>query len=257
HLQEQILTNNSNTFLHIDRINTKNESQDELIAKNSSTITNVSNTLTEQVERLDKVDIHLQEQITTNNTTINNKVDSAVENIAKTDANQDKLISENSKEITVVKNDITRLDKDKASIEYVNIENEKQNIVINNVLQNSSSEIIETMTTLTEKQDAVNAAQDERLDKHEGMINEFGYKLNSMGEELSGGVAAASAIAFMPSPHPGKSMVSGGAATYNGETSVAIGYAATTNNGEYTYRVGATVSSSGPSVVGGGLGYSF
>ncbi|WP_339343292.1 YadA-like family protein, partial [uncultured Psychrobacter sp.] len=256
-LQQQILNNNNNISINIDRLDVKNASQDELIAKNTTSITNVSNNLTEQVTRLDKVDVNLQEQITTNNSTINNKVDTAITEINKTDAAQDVLIAENSKEIITVKDNVTRLEKDKADIEYVDSENAKQDAAMTTVIQNYSSEMISTMQVFTDNQLTVNADQDERMDRHEQAISKFGYKLNNLSSDLSGGVASASAIAFMPSPNPGKNMVSGGAANYNGETSVAIGYAATTNNGEYTYRVGATVSSSGPSVVGGGLGYSF
>ena len=257
-LQQQITNNNSDITVNIDRIDQKNESQDIQINQNTTDISQNS------------------QDIVNNNTTINNKVDTVVNEIKEKDDAQDNAIAKNDKDITDAKDEIGRLDKDKADIDYVDQENAKQNEIIkesvsetikvenekhSETIKESIKESITTNNTIYDQkfevQAGIDATQDARIDRNSQAVDQLGYKVGELSKELSGGIAAASAIAFMPSPLPGKRMVSGGAATYNGESSVAIGFTATTDSGKYSYKLGATVSSSGQSVVGGGLGFSF
>ncbi|WP_339343669.1 YadA C-terminal domain-containing protein, partial [uncultured Psychrobacter sp.] len=256
-LQQQILDNDSDISVNFERLDIKDISQDDLIAKNTTSITNVSNNLTEQVTRLDKVNVNLQEQITSNNSTINNKVDTAITEINKTDAAQDVLIAENTKEIITVKTDVDRLDTDKADIEYVDIENAKQDAAMNTVVTQNTSSITERVVTVFDEQTFVDGMQNQRLEAHEQAISELNGKADRLDEDVSGGIASAAALAFMPSPVPGRRMISGGAATYNGETSVAVGFTSTTRTGKYTYKLGVTASTAGESVFGGGVTTSF
>ena len=121
----------------------------------------------------------------------------------------------------------------------------------------STTTINNTINENAIKQQQVDRVQDNRLDRHDQQISDLGYHMDRMDSSLSGGIASASAIAFMPTPNAGGRMMTGGAANYNGESAIAIGMTATTDSGKYTYRFGGTFSTSGGSVIGGGLGVAF
>ena len=107
------------------------------------------------------------------------------------------------------------------------------------------------------EQSAIDDGQTQRLDGHENALSKLNGEAKYLDRNISGGIASASALAFMPAPVAGKRMISGGAATYNGESSIALGFTATTNTGKYTYKLGVTASTSGESVFGGGITTSF
>ena len=289
--QNTVITNNRNEYTtnntvtnnritnEVTRIDIKDGQQDDLIAQNTQTIINnkseqaitdasqntvitnnrneyiTNNTITNdrittETGRLDGVDKDLQEQITTNNTTTNTKIDKVVGEQAVTDAAQNAIIADN-------KQNIETLDKQKADITYVDQQNKELSETLFVSMSSSSTTINNTINHNVEKQAAIDSTQNNRLDRNDKQISAMGYRMEQMDSNLSGGIASASAIAFMPTPNAGGRMMTGGAANYNGESAIAIGMTATTDSGKYTYRFGGTFSTNGGSVIGGGLGMAF
>ena len=64
----------------------------------------------------------------------------------------------------------------------------KKSITTNNTIYDQKFEV----------QAGIDATQDARIDRNSQAVDQLGYKVGELSKELSGGIAAASAIAFMP-----------------------------------------------------------
>ena len=235
--QNTVITNNRNEYITNNTI-----TNDRIDATN----TVITNNKADQVVK----DGQQDDLIANNNTTTNTKIDKVVTDAAATNTAQDNIIANNQQ-------NIDKLDKEKADITYVDQQNKDlANSFITN-MASSSTTINNTINQNNQNQAVVDTTQNNRLDRNEKEISAMGYRIEQMDGNLSGGIASASAIAFMPTPNAGGRMMTGGAANYNGESAIAIGITATTDSGKYTYRFGGTFSTSGGSVIGGGLGMSF
>ncbi|MFP3455519.1 YadA-like family protein [Psychrobacter sp. SIMBA_152] len=105
--------------------------------------------------------------------------------------------------------------------------------------------------------DAVNFGQLTALDgKLSNSVNELGYKINEVEDDANAGISAAMATSSLPQAYiPGKSMIGGGVATYNGESAVAIGLSKVSDNGRWVMRINGTADTQGNA--GGAIGAGF
>ncbi|TSB24278.1 hypothetical protein FOR85_02675, partial [Psychrobacter sp. YGAH215] len=108
-----------------------------------------------------------------------------------------------------------------------------------------------------EVKDAVNFGQLNSLDKRLGnSINELGYKINEVEDDANAGISAAMAMSSLPQAYiPGKSMVGGGIATYNGQSAVAVGVSKVSDNGRWVIKANGTADTQGNA--GGAIGAGF
>lgn len=87
-------------------------------------------------------------------------------------------------------------------------------------------------------------------------INNLGYKLGDVEQNANAGTSAAMATAALPQAYlPGKSMLAGGMATYNGEGAAAIGVSKLSDNGRWVIKVNGTADTQGN--FGGAVGAGF
>lgn len=93
----------------------------------------------------------------------------------------------------------------------------------------------------------------ERLDKD---INDLGYRVDDVEDDANAGISAAMAMSSLPQAYlPGKSMVGGGIASYNGEGAVAIGVSRVSDNGRWVMKINGTADTQGNA--GGAIGAGF
>lgn len=93
-----------------------------------------------------------------------------------------------------------------------------------------------------------------------GQLHAFGNNINNRVNDVedgaNAGVSSAMAMSSIPQSFlPGKSMVGGGIATYNGESAVAVGVSRVTDNGRWVIKVNGTADTQGNA--GGTVGAGF
>ncbi|WP_298734823.1 YadA-like family protein [uncultured Psychrobacter sp.] len=105
--------------------------------------------------------------------------------------------------------------------------------------------------------DAVNFGQLDAVTRGLGnSINELGYRVDDVEDEANAGISAAMAMSSMPQSFlPGKSLVGGGVATYNGESAVAIGLSKVSDDGRWIMKISGTADTQGNA--GGAIGAGF
>ncbi|OLF39142.1 hypothetical protein BTV98_01650 [Psychrobacter sp. Cmf 22.2] len=105
--------------------------------------------------------------------------------------------------------------------------------------------------------DAINGSQLHALDKKLGdSVNALGYRIGEVEDNANAGISAAMAMSSLPQAYiPGKSMVGGGIASYNGESAVAVGVSKVSDNGRWVIKVNGTADTQGNA--GGAIGAGF
>ncbi|STZ01769.1 Adhesin yadA precursor [Moraxella atlantae] len=105
--------------------------------------------------------------------------------------------------------------------------------------------------------DAVNVGQLSALEgKVNNAVNKLGYRIDDVHDQANAGISAAMATAALPQAFlPGKSMVSGGLASYNGEGAVAVGVSTLSDNGRWVIKLSGTADTQGNA--GGSIGAGF
>ena len=108
-----------------------------------------------------------------------------------------------------------------------------------------------------EVNDAVNLGQLNALDQRvSNSVNELGYKIGEVEDGANAGISAAMAMSSLPQAYiPGKSMIGGGVATYNGQSAVAVGISRVSDNGRWVIKANGTADTQGNA--GGALGAGF
>ena len=87
-------------------------------------------------------------------------------------------------------------------------------------------------------------------------INQLGYRLGDIEDNANAGTSAAMATAALPQAYlPGKLMLSGGMASYNGQGAVALGISKLSDNGRWVIKVNGTADTQGN--FGGAVGAGF
>ena len=122
---------------------------------------------------------------------------------------------------------------------------------------NAGNKTITGVADGIEVNDAVNLGQLNALDgKLSNSVNDLGYKINEVEDDANAGISAAMAMSSLPQAYiPGKSMVGGGIATYNGQSAVAIGVSKVSDNGRWVIKVNGTADTQGNA--GGAVGAGF
>ena len=91
-------------------------------------------------------------------------------------------------------------------------------------------------------------------------LKDFGYnlsnKINDVEDDANAGISAAMAMSSIPQSFiPGKSLIGGGIATYNGEGAVAVGLSKVSDNGRWVMKITGTADTQGNA--GGAIGAGF
>ncbi len=87
-------------------------------------------------------------------------------------------------------------------------------------------------------------------------INAMGYRIGEVEDDANAGISAAMAMSSLPQAYiPGKSMVGGGIASYNGESAVAIGVSRVSDDGRWVMKINGTADTQGNA--GGAIGAGF
>jgi autotransporter adhesin len=105
--------------------------------------------------------------------------------------------------------------------------------------------------------DAVNVNQ---LNAQSGQINaqtnQLRDAIRANQREANAGTAGAMAMAGMPQAYmPGKNMVAGGVAGYEGQSAIAIGYSSISDNGKWVMKFTGSANSRGSVGVSAGAGF--
>lgn len=109
---------------------------------------------------------------------------------------------------------------------------------------------------MTANQTKVDEAQDVRISKNEEILNNFGYKIGDLEDQLSAGIASTVALAFMPSAmNAGETRIAGGTDYYNGHNAIALGMTGASATGDFNYKIGSSYTKTGSVVVGGGVSF--
>ncbi|MBH0085155.1 YadA-like family protein [Psychrobacter sp. SCQQ22] len=108
-----------------------------------------------------------------------------------------------------------------------------------------------------EATDAVNYSQLSALDSRlNNNMSDLGYKIGEVEENANAGISAAMAMSSLPQAYiAGKSMISGGVGTYNGESAVAVGFSKLSNDGRWVMKINGTADTQGNA--GGAIGAGF
>ena len=87
-------------------------------------------------------------------------------------------------------------------------------------------------------------------------LNDLGYRVDEVEDEANAGISAAMAMSSIPQSFiPGKSLIGGGIATYNGEGAVAVGLSKVSDNGRWVMKITGTADTQGNA--GGAIGAGF
>ncbi|WP_230657018.1 YadA family autotransporter adhesin, partial [Psychrobacter sp. I-STPA10] len=104
--------------------------------------------------------------------------------------------------------------------------------------------------------DAVNVSQLAAVDNRlTNAINNLGYKVDDVANQANAGISSAMAMAALPQAYlPGKSMISGGIASYNGEGAVAVGISKLSDNGRWVFKMNGSADTEGNAGASAGVG---
>ena len=124
---------------------------------------------------------------------------------------------------------------------------------------NNGGNRISNISAGIEKGDAVNYGQLSGLEKRlNGSMSELGYRINDVEDGANAGVSAAMAASALPQAYvPGKSMLGGGAATYNGQSAVAVGLSKVSNDGRFVFKISGSADTQGNAGGSVGAGFQF
>ncbi|TWV82908.1 YadA-like family protein [Moraxella sp. VT-16-12] len=88
------------------------------------------------------------------------------------------------------------------------------------------------------------------------MGNQLNNRINDVADDANAGVSSAMAMASLPQAYlPGKSMITGGVASYNGEGAVAVGLSKLSDNGRWVLKISGSADTQGNA--GGSIGAGF
>ncbi|WP_411350686.1 YadA-like family protein [Moraxella lincolnii] len=86
--------------------------------------------------------------------------------------------------------------------------------------------------------------------------NELGHRIHQNENKANAGISSAMAMASMPQAYiPGRSMVTGGIATYNGQGAVAVGLSKLSDNGQWVFKINGSADTQGNAGAAVGAGF--
>ena len=124
---------------------------------------------------------------------------------------------------------------------------------------NAASNKITNVTDGVAPRDAVNFGQLDAVSRRLGdNMNQLGYKINEVEDDVNAGISAAMAMSSLPQAYiAGKSLIGGGIGTYNGESAVAIGFSKLSNDGRWVMKLNGTADTQGNAGASIGAGFHF
>ena len=88
--------------------------------------------------------------------------------------------------------------------------------------------------------------------------NELGHRIHQNENKANAGISSAMAMASMPQAYiPGRSMITGGIATYNGQGAVAVGLSKLSDNGQWVFKINGSADTQGNAGAAVGAGFHF
>ncbi|MDO4700159.1 MAG: YadA-like family protein [Moraxella sp.] len=128
-------------------------------------------------------------------------------------------------------------------------------------IQNVAAGVVSPSST-----DAINGSQ--LYDTHQvinnvsnhvvNMGNQLNQRIGDVEDKANAGVSSAMAMASLPQAYiPGKSMLTGGLATYNGEGAVAVGLSKLSDNGRWVLKMSGSADTKGNAGASIGAGFHF
>ena len=88
--------------------------------------------------------------------------------------------------------------------------------------------------------------------------NELDHRIHQNENKANAGISSAMAMASMPQAYiPGRSMVTGGIATYNGQGAVAVGLSKLSDNGQWVFKINGSADTQGNAGAAVGAGFHF
>jgi trimeric autotransporter adhesin len=122
-----------------------------------------------------------------------------------------------------------------------------------NVISNAAPGVAPTDVATVSQLSGMNSQSKQYTD---GQINQLRSEIAANQKDMRAGVAGAMAMATMPQAStPGKNMLSAGVATFQGQTSVALGLSRLLQDGKWVLRVNATADTRGSVGVAAGAGF--
>ena len=89
-------------------------------------------------------------------------------------------------------------------------------------------------------------------------IDDLNQRLDETKDDANAGVSSAMAMAALPQAYlPGKSMLTGGMATYNGQGAVAVGFSKLSDNGRWVLKLSGSADTKGNAGAAVGAGFHF
>ena len=102
----------------------------------------------------------------------------------------------------------------------------------------------------------VNGTDAVNVDQLKGVGQHINNRIDDVADDANAGVSSAMAMAALPQAYiPGKSMLTGGIASYNGEGAVAVGFSKLSDNGRWVLKVSGSADTQGNA--GGAVGAGF
>ena len=102
----------------------------------------------------------------------------------------------------------------------------------------------------------VNGTDAVNVDQLKGIGQHINNRIDDVADDANAGVSSAMAMAALPQAYiPGKSMLTGGIASYNGEGAVAVGFSKLSDNGRWVLKVSGSADTQGNA--GGAVGAGF
>ena len=107
--------------------------------------------------------------------------------------------------------------------------------------------------------DAVNGSQLYKATQSiANATNELDHRIHQNENKANAGISSAMAMASMPQAYiPGRSMVTGGIATHNGQGAVAVGLSKLSDNGQWVFKINGSADTQGHVGAAVGAGFHF
>ena len=103
--------------------------------------------------------------------------------------------------------------------------------------------------------DAINGSQ---LHAVARKVDNLNARIDGVADDANAGVSSAMAMAALPQAYlPGKSMLTGGMASYNGEGAVAVGFSKLSDNGRWVLKMSGSADTQGNAGAAVGAGFHF
>lgn len=154
---------------------------------------------------------------------------------------QKQKLTEVQADVSKVKSDVTQVQAD--------VKTQKQELQkVNNQVTHNTADLQQLRT----EHDSLKA----QMHNDRAAIQQLDRKMNKMNKELHAGIAAATAMANIPtSSVAGETILGVGVGSFKGQSSVAVGYSTTTDNNKIIFKVSGGATTQGDVNVGGGVGF--